>query len=148
MENGKLTIEKETAAHLPFNILHGGCQKVNRERIEKQFHKDNLRHLSRFPDFFLTFRILSANRKIICSGEKTFPMKITSFSLVSLVSLCSIFIGIPWLAVFLGFVFFILGQPRYNLYFYYKRETAAHLPFNIFSSLKRRLSEGFSKKES
>ena len=26
---------------------------------QKQFHKDNLRHLSRFPDFFLTFRILS-----------------------------------------------------------------------------------------
>ena len=24
-----------------------------------QFHKDNLRHLSRFPDFFVTFRILS-----------------------------------------------------------------------------------------
>ena len=60
--------------------------------------------------------ILSANRKIICSGEKTFPMKITSFSLVSLVSLCSIFIGIPWLAVFLGFVFFILGQPLYIRY--------------------------------
>jgi len=27
-----------------------------------QFHKDNLRHLSRFPDFFLTFRILSNTR--------------------------------------------------------------------------------------
>ena len=51
-------MKNETAAHLPFNILHGGCQKVNRERIEKQFHKDNLRHLSRFPDFFLTFRII------------------------------------------------------------------------------------------
>ena len=24
-----------------------------------QFHKDNLRHLSRFPDFFVTKRILS-----------------------------------------------------------------------------------------
>ena len=27
--------KRETAAHLPFNILHGGCQKVNRERIQK-----------------------------------------------------------------------------------------------------------------
>jgi len=24
-----------------------------------RFHKDNLRHLPRFPDFFVTFRILS-----------------------------------------------------------------------------------------
>ena len=27
--------------------------------IKKRFHKDNLRHLPRFPDFFVTFRILS-----------------------------------------------------------------------------------------
>jgi hypothetical protein len=28
--------------------------------IKIQFHKDNLRHLSRFPDFFVTKRILSS----------------------------------------------------------------------------------------
>ena len=27
--------------------------------LRNQFHKDNLRHLPRFPDFFVTFRILS-----------------------------------------------------------------------------------------
>jgi hypothetical protein len=28
--------------------------------MNTQFHKDNLRHLSRFPDFFVTKRILSS----------------------------------------------------------------------------------------
>ena len=33
------------------------------------FHKDNLRHLSRFPDFFVTFRILSS---VSCLLEEKF----------------------------------------------------------------------------
>ena len=38
-----------------------------------RFHKDNLRHLLRFPDFFVTFRILSPfliSFGIIISGNR------------------------------------------------------------------------------
>ena len=40
-----------------------------RNRPEQRFHKDNLRHLSRFPDFFVTFRILSINFVDVCGRE-------------------------------------------------------------------------------
>ena len=48
--------------------LHAGT--INRHISRSvHFHKDNLRHLPRFPDFFVTFRILSSffswNRGII-----------------------------------------------------------------------------------
>jgi len=37
-----------------------GSSSLVPERSRKRFHKDNLRHLSRFPDFFVFKRILSA----------------------------------------------------------------------------------------
>ena len=50
------------------HLLHNpeGVQKITAlKRIvsskKERFHKDNLRHLPRFPDFFVTFRILSSH---------------------------------------------------------------------------------------
>ena len=42
----------------------------------QQFHKDNLRHLSRFPDFFVNFRILSKYALISSGGSEKMKNKI------------------------------------------------------------------------
>ena len=36
----------------------------------EHFHKDNLRHLPRFPDFFVTFRILSPKDEPLAACEE------------------------------------------------------------------------------
>ena len=42
----------------PYPLLHP----------QERFHKDNLRHLSRFPDFFVTKRILTTGERVLGSG--------------------------------------------------------------------------------
>ena len=46
-----------------------------------QFHKDNLRHLSRFPDFFVTKRILSTFSYINNEKWRVNPLETTKKSL-------------------------------------------------------------------
>ena len=66
-EKGKSRIHHHLAPALVFQIetflsdlraVTGGGEGDVVSRIH--FHKDNLRHLPRFPDFFVTFRILSS----------------------------------------------------------------------------------------
>ena len=45
--------------HIFKQVLYQLRECLLRASYQKQFHKDNLRHLYRFPDFFLLFRILS-----------------------------------------------------------------------------------------
>ena len=56
------------AAHEIETFLSDHWCMRRRKRIH--FHKDNLRHLPRFPDFFVTFRILSSsgNRYSLWAG--------------------------------------------------------------------------------
>ena len=45
------------------NVKEDRCINVSLQCLEERFHKDNLRHLSRFPDFFVFKRILSTDQR-------------------------------------------------------------------------------------
>ena len=53
----EIVLDLEMSCHSVLIFLVG--RMTHRSSFLLQFHKDNLQHLPQFPDFFVTFRILS-----------------------------------------------------------------------------------------